>query len=502
MKTVLKRIALIFALLVPIYSYGQFKLSGKIVNYQGTEKLQVNIPLIYGFHKENSFPIPISKDGSFKVTLPIHTQKIVNVIFVRTFHTLLFAPNKDLNIILNEKDSTLNLVSGTALPESKVMQAIKLEEYPFFLANEPSKTFAKYSLQQLQNEVVKPYFAQQEEKIQKVKSSTIAANDKALISAELKYIAYNYLNDLARTGISNRPLVDSLILSIFDKSDQRPSVFPAGPQYYGFLDNYVRYLETKAFFKVKPNQLGKNELIPYFGVTLDSANSIVKNFGKPYWRWIGSLKNFPAKVVEPYTYQQLINLYSDKDLRLMLGLAEAFKQHFPKSIYLNELNTKVASLKTMLLQNSANANIKIVEGYEKMTSINEVIKQLKGKVVYLDVWGTWCGPCKEELKFIPNLKARFKNKDVAYVYLDLDDDNLDLQWKEFIKVNNMEGLHLRKTRQTIIPFWKELLANTDDKAEYYPQYFIFDKEGKLVVSKAKRPSEQEELYNQIEKFLN
>ncbi|SFH41602.1 TlpA family protein disulfide reductase [Pedobacter insulae] len=502
MKKSLKIILLCILSILCFNSYGQFRLTGKIKNYAGVEKLQINIPVIYGFHKENSIDIPISKDGSFAASLSIPMQKFANIIFLRKFHTLLLSPNSNLDVVLDARDSTLKLISGKALAESKVMQGVKLEEYPFFLANDPTRTYTKYTLKQLRKEVIEPYFAQQAEKIQKVKSSAISTHDKALISTELTCIAYNYLNDFARTGISNRPLVDSLILSIFDKSDQHPSALPAGPQYYSFLDNYVRYLETKAFFTVKPNQLGKNELIPYFGITLDSANSIVKNFGKPYWRWIGSIKNLPSKVVEPYTYQQLVNLYNDKDLKLMIGLAEAFKQKFPTSNYLDDIHSKLNSLQEKLTKNIQNTSIKIVDNYEKMTSIYEVIKSLKGKVVYLDVWGTWCGPCKEELKFIPNLKTKFKGKEVAYLYLDLDEDDLDSSWRDFIKINNLEGLHLRKTRQTIIPFWKELLANTNDKAEYYPQYFIFDKEGKLVVSKAKRPSEQEELYSQIEKFLN
>ncbi len=483
-------------------SYGQFKLTGKIKNYTGVEKLQVNIPVIYGFYKENSIDIPISKDGSFATSLPIQMQKFANIIFLRKFHTLLLSPDRNLDVTLDARDSTLKLISGKALTECKVMQDVKLEEYPFFLANDPTRTYAKYSLKQLIKEVIEPYFAQRDEKIRQVNSSMISANDKAAISAELKYIAYNYLNDLARTGISNRPLVDSLILEVYDNSNKNPLVFPAGPQYYAFVDSYIRYLETKAFFKVKPNELKPNDIIPYFGVTLDSANTIVKNFGKPYWRWIGAIKNLAPAVVEQYTYQQFLKIYDDKDLRLMTGLAEAFKQTFPKSKYIAEIVLMQKSLKAKLADNSLNANIKIIEGYEKLTSIYEAIKSLKGKVVYLDVWGTWCGPCKEELKFIPDLKTKFKNKDVAYVYLDLDDDFLDRSWRDFIKVNNMEGLHLRKTRQTIVPFWKELLANAEDKSEYYPQYFIFDKEGKLVVSKAKRPSEKEELYSQIEKFLN
>jgi thiol-disulfide isomerase/thioredoxin len=64
----------------------------------------------------------------------------------------------------------------------------------------------------------------------------------------------------------------------------------------------------------------------------------------------------------------------------------------------------------------------------------------------LDIWGTWCGPCKEELRFNPQLKQYFKGKDVAFVYLDMDDDAKDGQWRDFIKVNGMTGLHLRKSK--------------------------------------------------------
>jgi hypothetical protein len=38
--------------------------------------------------------------------------------------------------------------------------------------------------------------------------------------------------------------------------------------------------------------------------------------------------------------------------------------------------------------------------------------------------------------------------------------------------------------------------------EYYPQYFIFDKTGKLVVEKALRPSNGKQLYDQIDQILN
>lgn len=503
MNFMIKRtIVLLIVLSVTLNSFAQFRLSGKIINYTGKEELNINIPIISGFYKENSIRIPITKNGTFSIDLPIKGQKFANLIFKRKFYTLLLNPNKNLVLHLNENDKTLKLLNGTALAENKVMQVVDLEQYPFFMANDGDNSFAKLPLKELQKQVLLPYFAQCDEKIAKVQSSSLALKDKQAIAAELKYISYNYLNDLARTQTMDRAVMDSLIFEVFDNIDPKPLTFPAGPQYYAFVRNYLSYLETKAFKQIKKENIKPNEPIPYFGISLDSANIIVKNYGKPYWRWIGSNKNFPANVVEQYNYHQLIGLFIDKDLRQFEGLANAFKTKFPKGAYINDINTKLGALHNMLVQNERNAQIKIIDGYEKITSIYEVTKAFKGKVVYLDVWGTWCGPCKEELAYLPALKAKFKDKEVVFIYLDMDEDNMDPSWRQFIKVNNLTGVHLRKSRETIAPFWKELLANATDKAEYYPQYFIFDKEGKLVVAKAKRPSEKEDLYSQLNNVLN
>ncbi|RZL47969.1 MAG: TlpA family protein disulfide reductase [Pedobacter sp.] len=494
-KIILLAITMVYCL----SANAQFKLSGKVLDYDGKAELKINIPLVFGFYKENSVPIPIAKDGSFNLILPIKESKFANLIYKRVFHTLLLNPNKNLTFSL--KDTSLFLTGGIALAENKVMQKADIEEYPFFLKDEGNNEFAKLPLIQLKEQVLKPYFAQRDEKIKLVNASTLSAKYKLLIITELKSIAYNYINDFARTQVSNKKVVDSLIVEVFDKADLKPQTFPAGPQYFAFVDNYIRFLETKAFVKIKAEKIPSNQPIPYFGISLDSANIIIKKYDKNYWRWIGATHNFPANIVEEYTYQQLVNLYHDKDLRQFEGLAKAFNKQFPNSIHIRDIVAKSNSLRQTLIENENNANIKIVAGFEKMTSLTSLVQSFKGKVVYLDIWGTWCGPCKEELNYIPELKAHFKGKDVVFVYLDMDEDDKDVAWREFIKVNKMEGTHLRKNRQTIAPFWKELLANAEDKAEYYPQYFIFDKEGKLAVTKAKRPSSKEELYTQLESYL-
>jgi thiol-disulfide isomerase/thioredoxin len=496
-----KNIALLCLMFVVIQASAQFNLMGKILNYTGKEDLVVNIPLVYGFHKENSISIPVAKNGTFNITLPTETQNFVSLIFQRQFYTLLITRNKNLTASINENNKNLELLSGTALLENKLLQKINIMENPAFMEEQAAHLYGGLNFTELNAKLIQPYLAKRDEKIDIITASKISLKNKKLIISEVKYLAYNYLNDFARTQLNNKPAIDSMIINLFDNSIIKPEVFPAGLQYYSFADNYLRYLETKAFLKIKKDNIKPTEPIPYYGISLDSANVVVKKYGKPYWRWVGSTKNFPEPVTEQYTYQQIINLYYDKDLRQIAALSEVFKKRFPQSKFNQEIDQKVNSLRQMLAQNESNTDIVVLKDYDKIQSVYDVIAKYKGKVVYLDVWGTWCGPCKEELKFMPQLKSAFTNKDVIFLYLDMDEEDRDAIWKEFIKVNGLTGVHFRKNRQTIAPLWKELLADAQDKAEYYPQYFIFDKEGKVAVSKALRPSDKEALYQQINSVL-
>jgi thiol-disulfide isomerase/thioredoxin len=500
----MRKVFLFFLLFLSltINSYSQFKLNGKIINYKGSHQLGINIPIVYGFYQENTVNIPVKEDGSFQIVLPITNQRFANIIFERRFHLLLLEPAKNLDIILNQADSSLIVKSGTALAENKIIQAVDMNDFPFFLTEQGREKYSALSLQGLKDEIVAPYFSQRDAKVKIVNASRLPVDMKHLLNAEIKYMALNYLNDLARGEMANAKAIDSLVIDLFDQVSSSPDFFPAGPEYYRFADNYIRYLEAKAFIQIKTEKIPKTAPIPYFNISLDSANRVVSKYGKPYWRWIGMNINFPVNVIENYTYQQLILLYNRKDLQPFYGLLEAFSLKFSKSVFLADLEQRQLNLSRIRIENENNSEIVVIKDQNNIRSVSDLIKPFLGKVVYLDIWGTWCGPCKEELQYLPELKAKFKGKDIVYLYLDLDEDEKDSAWRDFIKANAITGFHLRKNRQTIAPFWTELLADAVDKEESYPHYFIFDKSGKLKVTKAFRPSRKDDLYLQIQNVLD
>jgi thiol-disulfide isomerase/thioredoxin len=115
------------------------------------------------------------------------------------------------------------------------------------------------------------------------------------------------------------------------------------------------------------------------------------------------------------------------------------------------------------------------------TTFKDVIAKYKGKVIYLDFWASWCGPCKGEMPYSLKMQDYFKGKDVAFVYISSDRDSV--AWKQMIKILQITGDHYRAS--------KKFRREYDDlyNVRYIPRYVIIDKNGKTVDDDAKRPSD-------------
>jgi len=109
------------------------------------------------------------------------------------------------------------------------------------------------------------------------------------------------------------------------------------------------------------------------------------------------------------------------------------------------------------------------------------MSDLKGKVVLVDVWATWCGPCKEEIPYLKKLEEEMKGTDVQVVSISVDEAKDKDKWLKMIKDDQLGGLQLFATG------WSDI-------AKYYkingiPRFMVFDKEGKIVTIDSPRPSD-------------
>jgi len=120
------------------------------------------------------------------------------------------------------------------------------------------------------------------------------------------------------------------------------------------------------------------------------------------------------------------------------------------------------------------------------------LADLKGNYVYIDVWATWCGPCKQQIPYLKKLEEEFKNKPIKFVSISVDDarrnggswDKAKAKWKKFVKDNKLGGIQLFADRG-----WQS------DFIKLYgirgiPRFILIDKKGNIINPNAPRPSQE------------
>lgn len=151
---------------------------------------------------------------------------------------------------------------------------------------------------------------------------------------------------------------------------------------------------------------------------------------------------------EYYIAANLSNMLSEglKD-ETLLAMYEEFKITYPKSTYLPFLTAKIAPLITFNALPTTTANAVIMEDYNNINSFKELIAKFPGKKLYIDVWATSCGPCRDEFKHNGTLYAALKEQDVTVIYISTDEDKRDNTWKKMINHYGLQGHHVRANKQ-------------------------------------------------------
>jgi len=119
-----------------------------------------------------------------------------------------------------------------------------------------------------------------------------------------------------------------------------------------------------------------------------------------------------------------------------------------------------------------------------------------GKVLYIDIWASWCGPCRKLFPFSSQLKKKFNRrqlKKIDFIYVSIDNDYA--KWKKSINQLNIDGENF------ISPADKENGISQYFQVSSIPRYIIIDKSGEIVQQNAKRPND-ESLFNDLLELIN
>lgn len=116
-----------------------------------------------------------------------------------------------------------------------------------------------------------------------------------------------------------------------------------------------------------------------------------------------------------------------------------------------------------------------VEGLTDGEAIfRKIVEPFKGRIVYLDIWGTWCGPCREKLAESPFVKSQLKDFDIVYLYL--ANRSPDDAWKSVIKEYDLTGENCVHYN---LPAAQQRAVEEFLKVEGFPTYKLIDKQGNI-----------------------
>ena len=133
--------------------------------------------------------------------------------------------------------------------------------------------------------------------------------------------------------------------------------------------------------------------------------------------------------------------------------------------------------------------------YENHKGGKTKLEDLRGKYVYIDVWATWCGPCRAEIPFLKKVEEKYEGKNIEFVSISVDVDKDHEKWVNFVKEKELGGMQLFADKNWNSEFMKSYNINS------IPRFILIDPKGNIVKSDAERPSSPA-LTAELDKLLN
>ena len=176
------------------------------------------------------------------------------------------------------------------------------------------------------------------------------------------------------------------------------------------------------------------------------------------------IQNEPAS---PATYFAVKYLFQKPASKLILIAADKMGKELPNSLYTKNLVSLAANIgPTVEGAIAPEISLKTPEGEILALS------SLRGKVVLIDFWASWCGPCRKEN---PNVKKIYeKYKDQGFEIYAVSLDNNEAQWKGAIAKDGLAWKHVSE-----LLGWKGAVSRAYGVGSI-PQTFLLDKEGRIV----------------------
>ena len=226
------------------------------------------------------------------------------------------------------------------------------------------------------------------------------------------------------------------------------------------LDSYTNFMEgAVAYFAGKALENQENASVKE--KTLNVLNYV--------------LSNIKSQAVKEYLVASFSISYIDSE---GVDDAEEVKAIFNKEVTNSGMQ---AAFNSLYAQGSSVAKGSKAHGF-KYLDINgkEVsLDDFKGRYVYIDIWATWCAPCREEYPHLQMLEKAFQGTNISFVSISTDQD--EAKWKQTVKDEKMGGIQLHTGGD-------EDFLNAF-RVKGIPRFILINPEGRIENANMTRPSD-------------
>lgn len=193
--------------------------------------------------------------------------------------------------------------------------------------------------------------------------------------------------------------------------------------------------------------------------------------------------------IKDFSYYRLMgNLLYEHGANIPENIVATFKENCKNEEYVTETMEEYNKWGAIAVGQEAPG-----WNYEKINGEMVALKDLQGKVVYVDVWATWCGPCKAELPHLEALIDKYEEGGkIVFTSVSID-ENKDA-WEKMVTEKEMKGVQVFADKA-----WKSSICQ-DYLIKGIPRFMLIDVEGKIIDANAPRPSSEEikEIFAEID----
>ena len=391
--------------------------------------------------------VAVDSLGNFKISIDTDTPSFVSIFAAKMGGVLLVEPREEYQLQIElgskenafrfsgKKDTLQSLYNSFALPEmgyvsSPLIRAILMDSVPQRVAAKINSAIQKDKA--ILDELVNmDKISEDAHKLAVVDRRSYYMGMGALV-ADIK---------LHNDQDTEKPFLRYLA-SLYDSLPVNSVDYLSSPWAYPYLKSYISYkqFESGTFDPIKQKEYRDEGT--YHTHHIAQAKKYLKDKPLKYY--------FAAYLVD--------NGLNNKDnSNEFIALYDDFKDTYPNGNYTPYITPEILPIiafRKKLEKDSMNPKIQIVENFEDIDTFNDLVAPFKGKKLFVDIWGTWCAPCKREFKHKPALDSLLNTHAIEPLYICEGRSSKEKTWKEMISFYDLEGHHVFTN--------KKLLANIID----------------------------------------